>query len=513
MMGVLGALFWLRQKEWLQLSFAYKDKIHNPPTKMSVVDSPSFHLNLFPENVSDELSVLNSPAFNSWVVLPGTELTTDYTSPVPNLSFSPYDKTLKTERQQLHYLMEELVVSEENYVTNLKVLGNYYLDTFKIRQLCRPYPIVELQATVKSLIDSHSMLAKHLRNCFSSTSGNGEERLVKMSHMVCSYGIETAWYSKYIELFHYIRDLLEANPLWFRSWESYLRLIQHKRSDLSFMSLMQKPLARIARYKLYIEAFICHTTKKREDLKRAYERCLKLLQIVNEISISSEEYSKARMLNNICDFLSISRSIKVCLQFFGTCLFADSSQVIWKSQKKFINRVYGVFLYKHHLVLSEVGHMWSRKMKVRFVIPLKGSKFYPSPVDTSGGIFSKYEFSSKLDFTDKERRYEILFVAANCWEHATWCQHFTTQDHEDGSSSMFKVPPQITPVDVTTKLLAEEDRTNCYFNELIIVDNCKNRKNVETDVQYWFLLLPTKDVDYFIRKEEKGNSRTKNHQS
>ncbi len=120
-----------------------------------------------------------------------------------------------------------------------------------------------------------------------------------------------------------------------------------------------------------------------------------------------------------------------------------------------------------------------------------------------GGIFSKYEFSSKLDSTDKERRYEILFVALNCW--GTWLVgHFTTQDHEDGSSSMFKVPPQITPVDVTTKLLAEEDRTNCYFNELIIVIIAKIEKNVETDVQYWFLLLPTKDVDYFIRKVEKA---------
>ncbi len=171
-----------------------------------------------------------------------------------------------------------------------------------------------------------------------------------------------------VELFHYI--------LWLTSRQTHCgseavvsRLIQHKRSD-SFSCLSCKTVGTHCSVQTMHIWGICATQQKEGRLEASLRTMFVPHDKLSRNSISSEEYSKARMLNNICDFLSISRSIKVCSVIFGTCLFADSSRVIWKSQR--ISRVYGVFLYKHHLVLSEVGHMWSSNLKVRFVIPLKG---------------------------------------------------------------------------------------------------------------------------------------------
>lgn len=486
--------------------------MHKTNNCMEIISSPLSRVyNNYGVNFEDPQSSLTSPSIYTWFLLPCTELTTDYASPIPNLSFSPSDKTSRRELQRLHFLMEELVVTEENYVTNLKVLGGYYLDTFKIQQYCQPCPIVELQGVVRNLIISHSLLAKQLRYYFINTISNGEQRIVKMANLVCYYGIETVWYSKYIELFYYIRDLILVNNLWFKSWESYLRLIQHKHTDLTFTSLMQKPLARIARYKLYIAAFIEHSTGKEQHLKFAYERCSNLLQIVNNISVSGAGHSWTRSINEMCSYLKILCNFKVILQFFGNCVLFDSAQVIWKSAKRIENRVYGLFLYKQTLILCEPNSRLSRKMKVRFIIRLQNARFYKSLKDTSGGIYTNYEYSSKLEFADDTHRYEILLVAANLQQHENWCRKFADLDQLEHSSTLFLVPREIAPVDMTLAGLKGSLTSSCYFQHLIIVNIYKTSQYDDSSTGCWWLpLLPANLIDSYLNSIKKAYTSSNN---
>lgn len=406
--------------------------------------------------------------------------------------------------------MEELVVSEENYVAHLKVLGCYYLDSFRLQHMCPPQPIVELQQAIAHLIRNHSVLASSLRDVFSSSS----DRAVRMAHLVCAHGIDTSCYSKYIELFHYVRDLLHANPCWFRCWESYLRLIHTGHSDLSFMSLLHKPLARIARYKLYLEAFI-GCSNSNITLQYPYHRCLQSLQIINETSISAEEYARARLLNDICDFSKLAKNVTICLQFFGTCVFSSCVQAAWMAHRSLVSQVYAMFVFRHYLVLAQVAHRWLRRLLVAFVVPLLGLRFYHSPSDTCGGIFSRYSLCSKLDFTDSFRRYELLFVAANCSQHETWRLLFHTRGELTSHKCLFKVPATIVPCDLTPAGLARGKTENCYFNALFVVDNSENhkypndRKNQKNDelrrlpeqnssVHAWFTLLSLRRVQHFV---------------
>lgn len=404
----------------------------------------------------------------------------DFFSPIPEMSYSPVDKRASSNRAKLEKTIEELIDSEITHVASLKMLLGYYIEPFIATSIgiCGT-PLVLMENCLHSLIGSHAGLIQ--RVCSYDWMEGGISKLILE---VARLGLNVPLYSDFCCLYddmlalmkqHTLVRLIGTNALWLRSWQTFLEAMQPKsrKMDLSFTSLLQKPIARVGKYRLMVEAMI--KTMSLEDRAPANEALLQLkrnLDFINASSYTAQEREMPLSINRIVNWGQGALGCALSLQFFGKALLVGCTAIIWVEGSGIKGPNAAAFLYKSHLVLCQLAR--SRMFTVTFIVPLATAQVVTCNKETQGGLYLAFPYTIKVLFEDEECQYEILLVQLTKKEHSVWLDQLRTLvEHVNGPYSMdysargkrlCQYPENISPYDICTQKLKKSEKHNrAYF--------------------------------------------------
>lgn len=399
------------------------------------------------QRMNDEKNYM-SPA-SIYVMQHSTLLTpSDYISPFPQMT---YTHSISNAEFKLGKLVEELFDTEVVYVDSLTMLKKFYIDPLVSSNspMCG-IPFILLQNILQLLIQNHLQLLKIFQNC-------GEARNIqnvsKLLEHISSNALSVHLYEEYCNVYEdvlklvkqeHLVDKLRMNETWTKGWQNFLEATQPstKRMDLSFISLIQRPIARLSKYKLIAVSTAKHVAKiknKDDDDMNVIDQLVvsiknKLMQI-NDQSQEFEMKDKTLQINEVLDFENINCfNVKLSLQFFGKNLLCGILVAIWLQRKKLDvmesevrAMTVGSFLYKSHLILCDVGNKaTSKKHDIKFIIPLSKCQISENLQDTWGGLYSNYPYTIKLIYENGFRQYELLLVSLTKNEFLAWRNYLKT---------------------------------------------------------------------------------------
>ena len=174
-------------------------------------------------------------------------------------------KKLLKNKKQLDYITNELVITEEQYVEHLNFLKNNFLK-FLINE-----PIFNmLDYCIKNLINIHTSLSDQLNTI---TNKPFNDSLVKIDTitMKISNSVSIYFYENYIKIYYIILRMMneentELNQV-INNLNNLITLTKYEKNDnekqeknnftnMSFKSLMQAPINRIMKYKIFISRIL-----------------------------------------------------------------------------------------------------------------------------------------------------------------------------------------------------------------------------------------------------------------
>lgn len=377
--------------------------------------------------------------------------TSDYVSPLPITSFSPVDKPRNLQKYKLQKVIEELLDSEENYVVSITMLLNYYLEPLVNDKTdgCG-IPLIFIKELLDKLIENHTAMMHQLRFLYQQPRYRKNEESVnytaaQFTIMIFELGIDIYIYEEYCNIYEDVLKLVRdfdyinlnnrkaLNTTWVKGWENYLEATQpvSKRMDLSFMSLIQKPISRAAKYRLIVESFLkytcsCNDSDNYNTIYQYYELIKSKLNKLNKNTRLSKDHDVGLTINTLLNFENSSIGMQLSLQFFGTCLMVGSLIVAWIEKDVEKSSTMGAFLYKSHLILSEISYRRVKKYDIKFIVPLSICSLFKDPNEKDGGLYTNFPYTTKLVFEDKFCQFEIMIINVTRKEHLVWQDHLDT---------------------------------------------------------------------------------------
>ncbi|CUM53581.1 unnamed protein product [Debaryomyces fabryi] len=420
--------------------------------------------------------------------------TSDYISPIPVLAFSPQDKPNNTQKYKLQKVLEELLESEENYVVSLTLLLNYYLEPLVSDNSYRcGLPLIIIKNLLSILIESHTNMLQQLRSLY-PRSHDSENSIVyiatEVAKNIFDIGINVPIYEEYCNVYESVLKIMkdskymnskykkESNQAWVKGWKNYLEATQpiSKRMDLSFMSLVQKPISRVAKYRLIIESLLKYSGTN----SSIYMYCNLVKSKLSDLNDNSRGFimnDNSNRINNLLNFDGTSFGIGLSLEFFGRCLLIGSLTVVWVENDNEKSGTMGVFLYKSHLIMSDISIRKNVKNVIKFIIPLSVCNLFSDPKECDGGLYSKYPHTMKVLFEHQFCQYEILIISINKTEQEIWRDNLDTLINHvngpfklgytstDGAKLIILYPECIIPYDVSLLKVStyRKFKDYCYF--------------------------------------------------
>lgn len=358
-----------------------------------------------------------------------TLTTSDFESPRPNVTYSdPYNggnsQTLK--------VLDELTTSETTYLISLQMLKRFYIDpliTAK-KDVCGA-PIILFQVLLEKLIEAHSQTTELFLQLKLSKS-NHFLAYVEAINLVA---INLHYYEEYCNVYDDVllifrtkntANELFLNRVWSQSLQLYLEATQPAtlRMDLSFISLIQRPISRISKYRLIIESLIKTLTPNYTAFR--VQTLLESIKVkLNEINDHCKHFKKIEKTSNINEFLNFAAIDKfdfdISLEFFGKPLLIGVLTAVWIEDKihksRFKLQIMAAFLYKSHLLLSD---QTKTKGDISFIIALSRCRIAFDSKDSVGGLYSDYPYTIKLTFEIGFCQYEILLILLTKREFLIW---------------------------------------------------------------------------------------------
>lgn len=426
--------------------------------------------------------------------------TSDYISPIPALTFSPQDKSITTQKYKLQKVLEELLDSEENYVVSLTLLLNYYLEPLVSNNIYRcGLPLITIKNLLSILIESHTNMLQQLRSLYHHPRNQDCERSIiyiatEVAKNIFDIGINVPIYEEYCNVYESVLKIIkdsdhinskykkDSNQAWVKGWKNYLEATQpiSKRMDLSFLSLVQKPISRVAKYRLIIESLLKYSGTN----SSIYTYCNLVKSKLNELNDNSREFimnDNSSKINNFLNFDGTSFGIDLSLEFFGKCLMIGSLSVVWVENDNEKSSTMGVFLYKSHLIMSDISIRRNSKNEINFIIPLSICNLFSDPRECDGGLYSKYPHTMKVLFEYQYCQYEILIISINKTEQDVWYNYLDTlinhvngpfklgYTSSDSSKLIILYPENIIPYDVSLLKVSSyrKFKDYCYFKNPI----------------------------------------------
>lgn len=450
------------------------------------------------EDLKGELQYLS--AQNSSVAL----TTSDYISPIPVLAYSPSDKIGDAQKFKLQKVLQELLDSEENYIVSLTLLLNYYIDPLVNDESNKcGLPLVIMKRLLLTLIEDHTKMLQYFRLSLLPPQdiiceNPIIESSVAFAKKIFEVGLNVPIYGEYCNIYEDVLKLVkesnnvntnqkkEFNLAWVKGWKNYLEATQpvSKRLDLSFLSLVQKPISRVAKYGLIVESLLKYSYSNSGIY--LYYNLIKLnLQELNENSRLFKENDPGLKINNFLNFEGLCLGVELSLEFFGKCLMIGSWKVAWIEIENVKSSTFGVFLYKSYLVLSDISTRKIKKHEIRFIIPLSICNLFKNPKDCGGGLYSKHSYTQKLIFEHRYSQYEILIMSITKSEHEVWLDYLDTlinhvngpyalgnTDISEDYQCLILYPENMVPYDISLLKISNYKNVKdyCYFQTPIFVN-------------------------------------------
>lgn len=388
--------------------------------------------------LSEVNSLVSPPTAIDQLLVPlfsATLTTSDYESPRPNVTYSdPYDGG----NSQTSKVLDELTTSETTYLISLQMLKRFYIDpliTAK-RDVCGA-PILFFQVILEKLIEAHSQTAE----LFLQLKASKSSHFLAYVEAINLVAINLHYYEEYCNIYDDVLLIFRANNttdkfflnrVWSQSLQLYLEATQPAtlRMDLSFISLIQRPISRISKYRLIIESLIKTLTPNYTAFR--VQTLLESIKVkLNEINDDCKHFKKIEKtskVNEILNFAAIDKfDFNISLEFFGKPLLIGVLTAVWLEDRihkpNFKGQVMAAFLYKSHLLLSDVN---KTKGDVSFVIALSRCQITIDSKDSVGGLYSDYPYTIKLTFEIGFRQYEILLILLTKREFLIWRDNLVT---------------------------------------------------------------------------------------
>lgn len=472
---------------------------------------------------------ISSELLKNSVSASASALLTEYTTSsqlschyVDYVDWSPRSKTAYNRRN----LIEEISETEESYISSLRMLSGIYLESL-INKGNNGIPIRLLRQYVDLLISAHTDFLFDLRNLssiayratfdhFVNEEFNQKAKsLISISsplmaalvaELVSKRAISVFMYQEYYSIHDLVLKLMdsvtdeESGLTLTKGFQQFLEASQDDKMDLSFTSLIHKPIQRISKYKLFLESLAKLTPTEEEDdcHQKILDCSVQVDYSIREINrYGLQEKIRANTLFENLVFTSIT--LKFPVEYLGLPLLLGSVSCIWVGRDGMIqSQNLGAFLFKTHLILTNVSK--NNRYEVVFLIPLSVSRLIDdndySNNNVDGGLFSTHPHSFKILFEHHYTLFEIMVVASekviSIWKNrldilinfvnGPYKFNYSASEfnEEQGTQSSTILPPYMHAYDAkldkfknfrTTGTLRNITRENifnrCYFGKVL----------------------------------------------
>lgn len=435
----------------------------------------------------DQLLEASSPLVK-FLVSPVTA--SDLQSPQPRISYSQQDSKKVTKSMMI---LEELVTSENTYFISLAMLKRFYIDPLVTsgRETCGT-PIILFQIILEKLLLTHS----RTKELFEQLEAN---QMVEFVQVINEVAITLHYYEEYCNIYDDVLKLIRSsnvlslNKVWVQSLQQYLEATQPitLRMDLSFISLIQRPVSRITKYRLMVESLLKlvsqHDTAKIQSLTSLLEQIKTKLNILNGNCKKFKKTDKMSKIDEILNFAAIDNyDFGLSAEFFGNPLLIGVLTPVWIEDRfhriDVKSKILAAVLFKSHLVVGNLTKAANSKGSIIFIVALSRCQIICDSKDSVGGLYSNYPYTIKLIFEIEFTQYEILLIFFTKKEFIVWRENLETAIEEvngfyplNFSNSYISVvsltPPRMSPCNIC---LSDYDtykkyREKCYFHQPLSV--------------------------------------------
>lgn len=430
---------------------------------------------------------------------------TDIVSPQPFFSYSPQDQTRIAIQKNLKLAIEEIKRTESQYLSNLKTLKrDYFEKLIEDIHLDVPVPIKIVYNILAELIQYHDKMTKLFERV-------DDTNIFKQCEGYCSIiaenGINLFWYKWYCSQHQIIQDLYhefsqqsdrygsksQSNwrqfvfKIWFTGWQNFFESQQGVglKKDFSLMSLLQRPIDRITKYRLFVET-ICKNCIKlghsTANIQNSFERICNQL---NQINRNTEDRNIHKELFELIDFSTIRyHEMQIDFQFFGIPYLVGTCWAVYVENKVPRGHNLPILLFKSHLILIEYCHYSKRKkFELKFVVPVIKCHLDLESTTSSYGLHTTYPHCIKVLFEIGLCHYELLLCWLTKTDYDIWCEELTVivcfvngndvlqkQPTTEATQYLYKLPTNLSPYDINTTSESFTMRQgNCYFKQCLLV--------------------------------------------
>ncbi|KAH3673277.1 hypothetical protein WICMUC_003736 [Wickerhamomyces mucosus] len=346
-------------------------------------------------------------------------------------------------------VIEEMIETEEGYISSLKMLSGIYLSPI-IDKGNNGIPIRQLHHYVELLTALHESFVFDLTKLYygsytsnmktsnivysfaqgkSNLTNTSPEMAALVAELVSGKTVNVNLYQEYSGIHDLVLKLIkskqndpEFGSILTKGVQNFLESTQlaNERLDLSLNSLLQRPIARISKYKLFLQS-LANLTPISEALEchEKIQSCLFQVDYsLKEINrYGSQEIIKSKVLFESLKFNCTKLNFPV--EYLGLPLLLGSLYVSWvcNDQNQIMTELLGAFLFKTHMIFAKVNKQ--DNFDVRFLIPLSVSQLIDNN-DINGGIFTLYKNCFKIRFETNYTIVELLLIQIDRNEYLVW---------------------------------------------------------------------------------------------
>ncbi|KAM9907270.1 hypothetical protein OXX79_001048 [Metschnikowia pulcherrima] len=396
------------------------------------------------------------------------------TSPQALISFSPGDMAEAQTRVQINYTISEVVQSEYAYVKSLSLLGNFFIEPLLmkctgLKITCTP--LLNMEVVIKSFRDKHERFLAHV-----SAEKDIDVLAREMTEVVSepSYGR----YAACAELLLYLVNV-QTPPFvssYIQNLQTFLERNQpgERRMDLSLSSLLQKPMGRIAKYRLFLGA-LAKLCPENGAISTAMARVNgRLAEINAEIHDNKERQG---VLESVALWLDLTDVPVPVYQFYGLINLLGSCTVLYlvptrRGTPEPVLKECNLLLHDNHVILAD-----AKFSKPLFVLSFDNCQMVAEASDSVGGLYSEDPLASKIVFELGNCQYEVMLISRTQAGHEAIlraCAEMSPEPLEYDCLSDLDcyVGPSLAQfdLDLENSDALQGRSSTCYFRQVFRVD-------------------------------------------
>lgn len=363
--------------------------------------------------------------------------------------------------------MDELISTEEAFVSSLKILKYHVLQPFlqrcKLRG-CRCFALEVLAHTASCIVEMHELLL-HLR---------GQEFLERVTFNLRHHETYVRYYVN-ADAFSYL-VLNETSNFTTEFTNSVRHNLESKdnsetggKLDLSILLLVQKPMARIVKYQLLI-ALLSKANPDNETIRRLLTSVrMSLVKINCKLDRKVNSTERTRSLSDIVRF---DQTIGQCPLYYGQLRFASVSSLAWPKFKRSLTMQKTAALllfFETNLVICDYRSGMRRKTPL-LVLPYDACSIVKNHQDFDGGLTNHSELCIKIRYHFQDCEYEAILGFPNLdarVEALSAIPNVTRSSCNHGVESF--LPDSVAPSDIKIEStgVAQRKYQQCYFRKVI----------------------------------------------